>query len=187
MRRIQQHTIHVGYGLWYAAVQTADGTLHLVDQPVDSAAWALRRAHRRAEDLARAARNYRIERRFRDHFGTLYPRECRVVRILAVRAPSLQAVVMHLAGHLTHAVRRGLLAVQQVIVAALDTILTLRRQERHQRLLRLVARCTGPGAHTPSGGSSALGLIRRLIRSGRPGALALAGELGIECLATATI
>lgn len=205
--------IVLGPGGWYACVQTADGDLHILDTPATTSEWALRRAGRRAEQILSAARNLRDCRGGRDQtigarigpahwYGTLGVRTARIVRLLVVRAPSLQAVVSTLAGHLYGGSAMGSLlsyGVRRVVIASLKAVIEAAKERRRAlvekaRELRLainiaveLARRLAPVWRPAGEDNSQVRVyrvnrkvdrqIRALLRSGRPGALALAGRL----------
>lgn len=195
--------VDTGAGLWYPALQTADGVLLVVDGAADSPEWALRRALRQSEHLLGLAVNRRDARGgLRDQgigarvgpahwFGTLAPRELRIVRLLAVRAASVTAVVAAVAGYLRSAAAAAAYLAARVVrtvrVINLTEHLAERGRQARERLARVVpammrAPAAGgmPGKVNNSDGFRAA--VARLLGSGRPGALALAGVMGVDML-----
>lgn len=192
MAREAERVIHsLGDGEWYALVQTADGALHAVKDGVPRANWAICRGLRYAKILTgEAARNYRDcrggwrDQRIgtrcgpRNWYGTLYPRACQIVRVIAIQAGSLSEAVCYLVGHLSTGIRGLLRSVQTVVTISLAAILAAQREAMRQKWVRLVGAGSTAVTSLQSAGSCAVTRrVASLIRTGRPGAIALAGAI----------
>lgn len=206
---VDRRVLAVGPGKWWTCVQTACGDLHVHDQPADTPAWALQRAKHRVRDIERAHRNHD------GRHGVMYPRGVRIVRVLAVRAPSLQAVLAALAGHVARGIgwpARLALGVRRVVICRLAAVAARNRERRQARaarrqevrfalaiaraVARQLGRCWQPlcGPKAAPGYAAPLQQAPRavarqvagLLRSGSPGALALAGRLGVDGLQLGT-
>lgn len=154
--RPERRSVDTGVGRWYPAIQTADGVLAVVGNSVDREDWAFSRAQRHAEYLlAQCVNNRDCRGGYRDQqigarigakrwFGTLAPRDLRILRLLAVRAPTIKAVVSAVAGYLNADANvtdvpavRTVHAVRMVDLASLLSDRRRRTRERYARMLSL--------------------------------------------------
>lgn len=188
-----------GNGKWYSVVSTADGALHVVEESVDTAEWAIRRARRQAEDLEAANPNHRDCRGgFRDQkigarcgpanwYGMLAPRDFRVLGLMAVQAPSLRAAIRWLARRLG-CLYAGANTLRQVVTVSLTALLRRRKAERKATIWSLVRDAS---ARVAAGMPAGLQRLRttsaesRLLGSRKPAVLAAAAHLGVAGMALA--
>lgn len=144
--RPERRSVDTGVGSWYPAIQTADGVLAVVANPVNREDWAFSRAQRHAEylqaqcvnnrDCRGGERDQRIGARIgaKRWFGTLAPRDLRIVRLLAVRAPSVRAVVTAVAGYLHAGTAAAEVPAVRTVHTVRTTDLAALLAERRQRV-----------------------------------------------------